>query len=100
LVNCLGGVLIGTLQHGLPLGEAVQTYVILTIGDGLASQIPTLVLSLAAGLLVTRVTDSDRRALHEQVRTQLLSSPRLLGLLAVCIATFAIVPGVRIPFLG
>lgn len=99
LVNCLGGVLIGTLQHGLPLGEATQTYVILTIGDGLASQIPTLVLSLAAGLLVTRVTDSDRRALHDQVRTQLLSSPRLLGLLAVCIAAFAVVPGIRIPFL-
>jgi flagellar biosynthesis protein FlhA len=99
LVNCFGGVLIGVLQHGMPLQDAVHSYVILTIGDGIASQVPTLVVSLAAALLVTRVSDSERRSLHDQVGSQLLSSPRVLGLLAACVATFALVPGLRLPFL-
>jgi flagellar biosynthesis protein FlhA len=99
LINALGGILIGTLQHGLPIAEAAQTYTILTIGDGLSAQIPTLVVSLAAGLLVTRVTDSERRSLHDQVGDQLLSSPRLILLLAACLGSFALIPGVRLPFL-
>jgi flagellar biosynthesis protein FlhA len=99
LVNCFGGILIGVLQHDMSLGDAVHTYVILTIGDGLAGQVPTLVVSLAAALLVTRVSDVDKRPLHDQVGAQLLSSPRVLGLLAACVATFALVPGIRLPFL-
>jgi flagellar biosynthesis protein FlhA len=98
LVNCFGGILIGVLQHGMSLGDAVHAYVILTIGDGIASQVPTLVVSLAAALLVTRVSDVEKRSLHDQVGTQLLSSPRVLGLLAACVATFALVPGIRLPF--
>ncbi|MCA9491638.1 MAG: FHIPEP family type III secretion protein, partial [Myxococcales bacterium] len=100
LVNVLGGVLIGTLQDGMDLLDAVRVYTILTIGDGLASQVPTLIISLAAGLLVTRVSDVEKRALHDQVGGQLFSSPRILGLLAACVAAFALVPGLRIPFLA
>jgi flagellar biosynthesis protein FlhA len=98
LVNCFGGILIGVLQHGMSLSDAVHAYVILTIGDGLASQVPTLIVSLAAALLVTRVSDVDKRSLHDQVGLQLLSSPRVLALLAACVGTFALVPGVRLPF--
>ncbi|MEQ1567719.1 MAG: flagellar biosynthesis protein FlhA [Myxococcota bacterium] len=98
LINALGGILIGTLQYDMPLMQAVQNFTVLTIGDGLASQVPTLVVSLAAGLLVTRVSDSERRALHDQVGDQLFSSPRLIALLAGCLATFALVPGLRLPF--
>jgi flagellar biosynthesis protein FlhA len=98
LVNALGGVLIGTLQHGMPLTQALENYTILTIGDGIAGQVPTLIVSLAAGLLVTRVSDVEKRSLHDQVGAQLLASPRMIGLLALCLATFALVPGMRVPF--
>ena len=99
LVNVFGGILIGTLQHGMPLAEAVRNFTILTIGDGLTSQIPTLVVSLAAGLLVTRVSDAEKRSLHEQVASQLLGRPRLVALLAGCLGTFAFIPGLTMPFL-
>ncbi|MEQ1506046.1 MAG: flagellar biosynthesis protein FlhA, partial [Myxococcota bacterium] len=99
LINALGGVLIGTLQHGMPLADAMKNYTLLTIGDGLASQVPTLIVSLAAALLVTRVNDADKRSLHSQVGGQLFSSPRLIGLLAGCLAAFAVIPGLTIPFL-
>ncbi|MEZ4235187.1 MAG: flagellar biosynthesis protein FlhA [Myxococcota bacterium] len=100
LINAFGGVLIGTLQHGMPLSEAVQNFTLLTIGDGLAGQVPTLIVSLAAGLLVTRVSDAQSRALHDQVGAQLLGSPRMIGLLALCLMGFALVPGLRLPFLA
>jgi flagellar biosynthesis protein FlhA len=100
LINAFGGVLIGTLQHGMPVSEAVQNFTLLTIGDGLAGQVPTLIVSLAAGLLVTRVSDTEARALHDQVGDQLLSSPRMIGLLALCLLGFALVPGLRLPFLA
>ncbi len=100
LVNALGGILIGTIQHGMPIGEAIDNFTILTIGDGLASQVPTLIVSLAAGLLVTRVTDTERSRLDDQVAKQLLARPRLLAMLAGCLACFGLVPGLRLPFLS
>lgn len=55
VINMLGGLVIGTLQYGLPIGDAARTYTLLTVGDGLAAQIPSLTISVAAGLVVTRV---------------------------------------------
>jgi len=98
VINVVGGVLIGTLQDGLGVNEAMHSYVILTIGDGLAGQVPALVVSTAAGLLVTRVTDMSNQGLHEQIGSQLLSNPRVLGLGAGAMGIFAMIPGLHIPF--
>jgi flagellar biosynthesis protein FlhA len=98
LVNVIGGIFIGTIQQGMPVEEAVQTYLILTIGDGLAGQVPALVVSTAAGLLVTRVADITDRPLHAQVAGQLLSSGRVLWLASLSVALFATIPGLRVPF--
>ncbi|MCX7916501.1 MAG: flagellar biosynthesis protein FlhA, partial [Verrucomicrobiae bacterium] len=59
LVNIIGGFVIGVVQRGLPLGDALQTYVLLTIGAGLAVQVPALLVSAAAGLIVTRSTSES-----------------------------------------
>ncbi len=99
LVNVIGGALVGALQQGMPLSTAASTYTILTIGDGLAGQVPALIVSTAAGLLVTRVDDTDGRDLHRQIRAQLFENPRILGVGAVLLAGIALIPGLRIPFL-
>ncbi|MGC6516010.1 MAG: FHIPEP family type III secretion protein, partial [Myxococcota bacterium] len=67
LVNIIGGVVIGTVQQGMDIGSAMQTYTVLTIGDGLVGQVPALIVSLAAGLLVTRVTDDRDSSLSDQL---------------------------------
>jgi flagellar biosynthesis protein FlhA len=59
VVNMVGGLVIGTLQDGLPLADAARTYTLLTVGDGLAAQIPSLTISVAAGLVVTRVATGE-----------------------------------------
>jgi flagellar biosynthesis protein FlhA len=99
MVNVIGGAVIGVAQKGMPLGEAVQTYSILTIGDGLAGQVPALVVSIAAGMLVTRVQDVRDRALHLQVGSQLLENPRVMALVTAALLGLALIPGLRIPFL-
>ena len=99
LVNVVGGIFIGVVQGGLGVVEALETYTILTIGDGLVGQMPALILSAAAGILVTRVDDPQSRRLDQQLTGQLLGSPRVLGALAACLAGFALIPGLRVPFL-
>ena len=99
IVNVLGGALIGTLQQGMDLGSAAAIYTILTIGDGLAGQVPALVVSTAAGLLTTRVDDHNARDLHAQISNQLLENPRVLSVCAVLLVALAIIPGLRMPFL-
>jgi len=98
LINCLGGVAIGVLQGGMPVADAAQAYVILTIGDGLAGQIPALIVSTAAGLLITRVDDVEERQLAQQVGGQLVRNPRSLGLGAALLGCMALVPGLHLPF--
>jgi flagellar biosynthesis protein FlhA len=98
IVNVLGGIFIGVIQNGMPLSEAVQTYTLLTIGDGLVGQIPALIISAAAGLLVTRVPDLQDSRLDDQFSNQLFSSPRTFTMLAVALGGFALIPGLRIPF--
>ena len=82
-VNLLGGVLIGVLQRGMTAGESVKIYSILTIGDGLISQIPALFVSICAGMIVTRVTGSDGPSnIGSDIGAQLLAQPKafLIGL--------------------
>ena len=98
VVNMVGGVVIGVFQHDLKVLDALQVFAIMTIGDGIVAQIPSLMLSMAAGLLVTRVHDEDSQPLHHQLGSQLMQSPRVLTLLATVLGGFALIPGMRIPF--
>jgi flagellar biosynthesis protein FlhA len=97
-INAIGGILIGVLQQNMTIAEATETYTILTIGDGLVGQIPALIVSTAAGILVTRVSDKEDQELHLQIGKQLLSNPRVLAMLAGSLITFALIPGLRLPF--
>ncbi len=99
IVNIVGGLVIGTLLQGRPLIESLQVYTNLTIGDGLVSQIPALVISTAAGLIVTRSVSEEH--LGFDLSRQLMRYPRALGLSAILLAFMGIVPGMpTIPFLG
>jgi len=99
LVNCVGGIVIGTIQEGMSVMEATRNYTMLTIGDGLVGQIPALIISAAAGLLVTRVPDAKNSRLDVQFGEQLLGEPRVLGMLLMCMLGFGFIPGLRVPFL-
>lgn len=91
VINIIGGLLVGVVQHGLDVGQAAASYTLLTIGDGLVAQIPALVISTAAGVIVTRVsTDSN---VGEQMVTQLFSHPRVMLLSAAVLGLLGIVPG-------
>ena len=91
VINIIGGLLVGVVQHGMELGAAAESYTLLTIGDGLVAQIPALVISTAAGVIVTRVgTDQD---VGEQMVTQLFKNPRVLMLSGGVIGLLGLVPG-------
>jgi flagellar biosynthesis protein FlhA len=91
LVNIIGGLTVGVLQHGLPVGEAARNYTLLTVGDGLVTQIPALIVSTAAGILVTRTTAATN--MGDEVKRQLFYQPRAIGTAAVLILAFALIPG-------
>ncbi|EJI8151925.1 flagellar biosynthesis protein FlhA [Escherichia coli] len=85
------GLLVGVLQHGMSMGHAAESYTLLTIGDGLVAQIPALVISTAAGVIVTRVsTDQD---VGEQMENQLFSNPSVMLLSAAVLGLLGLVPG-------
>ncbi len=90
-VNIIGGLGVGTLQHGMAFDAAMHNYTLLTIGDGLVAQIPSLVLSTSAALMVTRV--SSDQDLGAQVIGQLFGSPRTLWVTAAVIGSIGMVPG-------
>ncbi|MES2661669.1 MAG: type III secretion system export apparatus subunit SctV [Pseudomonadota bacterium] len=92
-VNMLGGLAIGMLQNGMPAGEALETYAILTIGDGLISQIPALIISLTAGIIVTRVSTDESTDLGSDVARQVTSKPFALIVGALLLLAFAAIPG-------
>ncbi len=94
-INIIAGFIIGVAERGLTFADALKTYTILTIGDGLVSQIPALLIATAAGLVVTRSASGS--ALDSQMKKQLLSNPRVLGTVAGAVFLFALVPGM--PFL-
>ena len=96
-INIIGGILIGTLQHGVPLAQAASTYTIMTIGDGLVTQIPALIISIAAGFLVSNagVDGSTDKALV----TQLAMNPISLGMVSATSGVVALIPGMPVmPF--
>ena len=97
LVNLIGGLAIGTMQHNLSLADAAQTYPLLTVGDGLVAQIPALLVSVAAGTVVTRVASSEPRDLGAEIAAQLLKQPRALTLGAAIMLALALVPGFPMP---
>ena len=98
LVNVVGGFAIGVLQMGMSLGEALQKFTLLSIGDGLVSQIPALILSVGAGLLVTRASENNN--LGTQLATQLLRYPRAIKIVAGMLLLFGLMPGMpMLPFL-
>jgi len=97
-INIVGGLIIGVAQRGLPLADAAQKYTLLTIGDGLVSQFPSLVVSLSTGLLISR--SSEKRAFGQALVEQYLLQPRALGIAAGVLALIGIVPGMpTFPFL-
>ena len=91
LINILGGFAIGTLQHDLSAGQAAQNYILLTIGDGLVAQIPSMLLSTAAAIIVTRM--SGTQDMGAAVTSQLTSNPRVLIVAAGVIGLMGVVPG-------
>ena len=99
LINVLGGFAIGIMQKGMSVNEALQRFTLLSIGDGLVSQIPALITSTAAGILVTRA--AAKEDLGRELARQLLAFPKVLVILTAMLATFAIVPGLpMLPFLA
>jgi flagellar biosynthesis protein FlhA len=91
LINIVGGLTIGLLQHSLSLSQAVENYTLLTIGDGLVAQVPALIISTAAGILVTRV--SAEQDLNQQLLDQLGSRPQVLYITAGIIGVLGLIPG-------
>ena len=90
-INVLGGLFVGVLQHNLDVGAAAKTYTLLAIGDGLVAQIPALIISIAAGMVVTRV--GDTQDISQQFLTQLFNNPRVVGLTAAIIGMLGLIPG-------
>ena len=98
LVNIIGGFAIGVLQMGMTIGESLQKFTLLSIGDGLVSQVPALIVSVAAGILVTRA--SENANLGTQIGRQIVKYPRAIGIAAAMLAVFGIMPGMpAFPFL-
>lgn len=91
LITIIGGLIVGVMQHDLELGAAAKNYTLLTIGDGLVGQIPALIISTAAGLMVSRVTTDED--LGEQVLNQLFNQPQILVITAVILGVMGMIPG-------
>ncbi len=92
VVNIVGGTIIGITQHGISAGEALQIYGILTIGDGLVSQIPSLIIAISAGILITRSGDTDVDV-GAQIGGQFFAQPKALQMAGGLIFLFALIPG-------
>jgi type III secretion protein V len=100
LINIVGGLIIGVAMNGMSVMDAVQTYSILTIGNGLVSQIPALLISISAGMVVTRVASENKDAnLAKDVAGQILGQPKAIAVTAGLLTIMAIIPGLpKIPF--
>jgi len=97
-INIIGGIVVGVVQLKMPFVKALQTYTILTIGDGLVSQIPALIISTTAGLLVTKVSSDTNVA--QDLAKQIMAQPKALYICSVMLGVFGILPGLpTIPFL-
>ncbi|MEA2697284.1 MAG: type secretion protein [Myxococcales bacterium] len=101
-VNIVGGLTIGVLQRGMDVGAAARAYTLLTIGAGLVAQIPALLISTAAGIVVTRVASEEGPShLGRDIARELLANPKAIAMAAVLLALLALVPGLpALPFLA
>jgi flagellar biosynthesis protein FlhA len=98
-INVIGGVFIGVVQRGMPIGKAAATYTILTVGDGLVSQVPALITSTAAGMMVTAAGQDAR--IGAVISGQLGAHPKALYMTAGVLAVFALIPGLPMfPFIA
>ncbi|PRY64567.1 flagellar biosynthesis protein FlhA [Vreelandella songnenensis] len=93
VVNIIGGLMIGMLQHDMGFSDAATTYMLLAIGDGLVAQIPALVISTAAGVTVSRVSTDTNEDIGQQMLSQLFVNPQVLILAAVVLGLLGMVPG-------
>jgi type III secretion protein V len=99
LVNLIGGMVIGAAYRGLGAGDVAQTYSLLSVGEGLVAQIPSLLVAIAAGMLVTRVASEQGGAVGDDIASQLMAQPRAIAAAAGLMVVLAIVPGLPIvPF--
>ncbi|NRD74509.1 EscV/YscV/HrcV family type III secretion system export apparatus protein [Shewanella sp. VB17] len=97
MTNILGGIAVGVMQHNMSASEAVNTYAVLSIGDGLIAQIPSLLISITAGLIVTRVPGEQRQNLANELVMQVGRQPSSLQMAGIVMFIFAFIPG--FPFL-
>jgi len=95
VINLVGGLMIGVLQHGLPLAEAAAQFTLLTIGDGLIAQIPALVISTAAGIVISRASSASN--LGSDIQSQITREPKAIVVTAIILLLLALMPG--LPFL-
>lgn len=96
-INIIGGLVIGTMQQGMAVGQAAEMYTLLTIGDGLVSQIPALLVSTAAGIIVSRAASEEN--LSDELSTQVLGNPKTVVIGAVFVFFIGIIPGMPlVPF--
>lgn len=99
IINIVGGLIIGVIQLHMDVQSALGTYTILTVGDGLVSQIPALLISTATGLIVSRASGKDE-SLSQDIKNEMFSDPRVLGVVSGLLGLMGIVPGMpTIPFL-
>jgi flagellar biosynthesis protein FlhA len=91
LINIFGGLIVGVLQQGMGIADAGMTYTLLTVGDGLVTQVPALIVSTGAGMLVTRSTASAD--LGEEIKGQLFVQPKAIGTASAILFIFALIPG-------
>jgi len=96
IVNIVGGLVVGVMQQGMEVGEAAEIYSLLTIGDGLVSQIPALLISVAAGLVVTRVAaggDDSKSHVASEMLNQVLAQPKAIAVVAAVLLAMGLLPG-------
>ncbi|WP_373531508.1 flagellar biosynthesis protein FlhA [Vampirovibrio sp.] len=99
VINIVGGLIIGVLQMGMPLEQAAATFTTLSVGDGLVSQLPALIISAATGILVTRVNDSEM-SLGDEIGGQMFQNPKVLAIMGGLMLLMGMVPGLpNLPFL-
>jgi len=96
-INIIGGIIIGTAQNGMDIGKAAETFTLLTVGDGLVTQIPALIISTAAGIIVTRNTVDEN--IGSQVQKQFKIHPKAIYIAGAVLIIFGLIPGLpKIPF--
>lgn len=96
IINLVGGLIIGIVQHNMTAGESLHTYALLTVGDGLVQQIPSLLVSLTAGMMITKVSDDDSKEqlnMGKNILAQVFNDPKALFAAAVLLLLMSAVPG-------